>query len=125
MPNLLASIQQVALHADDLGLSTAFYQEKLGARLIARFDPPGLVFFEVDGVRLLLEKGVTPGTVYFRVADIQQAHRELVARGIVFESAPHPIHRDDAGLFGPPGETEWMAFFRDPGGNLLAIMARQ
>ncbi len=33
--------------------------------------------------------------------------------------------QDEAGLFGPPGEEEWMAFFRDPDGNLLAITARR
>jgi catechol 2,3-dioxygenase-like lactoylglutathione lyase family enzyme len=122
---LLESVQQIALHASDLDQSIAFYRDKLGARFVATFDPPGLAFFEVGGVRLLLERGVTPGTVYFRVADIWQAHQALVGRGVGFESEPHPIHRDDAGLFGPAGETEWMAFFRDPGGNLLAIAARK
>jgi hypothetical protein len=34
------------------------------------------------------------------------------------------IHKDDAGTFGAPGESEWMAFFRDPSGNMLALAAR-
>lgn len=124
MDPLLESVQQIALYAGDLDQSIAFYRDRLGARFIAKFDPPGLAFFQVGGVRLLLERGVTPGTVYFRVADIQRAYQALAAEGVQFESEPQPIHRDEAGLFGPAGETEWMAFFRDPGGNLLAIVSR-
>ena len=28
------------------------------------------------------------------------------------------------GVFGPPGTEEWMAFFRDPDGNALALASR-
>ena len=34
------------------------------------------------------------------------------------------IHRDDDGVFGPPGTEEWMALFRDPDGNALALASR-
>ena len=38
-----------------------------------------------------------------------------------FHDEPHLIHRDDTGAFRTPGEEEWMAFFSDPSGNILAL----
>ncbi len=48
----------------------------------------------------------------------------LRARGVAFDGEPHAIHRDDDGKFGEPGATEWMAFFTDPDGNVLALASR-
>ena len=62
--------------------------------------------------------------LYFEVADIGAAHDELTDRGVAFDSAPHLIFRDDAGTFGAPGGEEWMAFFKDPDGNVLALASR-
>ena len=53
--------------------------------------------------------------LYFRVADIALAVRELQTRGVVFAGAPHLIAKmDDHDL--------WMAFFTDPDGHTLALM---
>jgi hypothetical protein len=35
------------------------------------------------------------------------------------------IHRDEAGEFGKKGVEEWMAFFRDPSGNMLALVEKR
>jgi methylmalonyl-CoA/ethylmalonyl-CoA epimerase len=121
----LTRIHQIAAHADDLEATRAFYQDVLGARLLARFDPPGLLFFDFAGVRLLLEANAAPATVYFRVDDIAAAHAALAERGVAFEGEPHLIHRDDEGVFDNPGTEEWMVFFRDPGGNVLALASRR
>jgi methylmalonyl-CoA/ethylmalonyl-CoA epimerase len=115
----------VAARAEDLERSREFYADVLGARYIGTFDPPGLLFFDFAGTRLLLERNSAPATLYFRVDDIQRAHADLTNRGVVFESAPHLVHRDDAGTFDNPGTEEWMAFFHDPGGNTLAIASRR
>ncbi len=120
----LDAIHQVAAHSDDLDRSIRFYRDVLGARFIARFEPPGLAFFAFGSTRLLLEKNARPATLYFRVSDIHAAHRELVARGVEFTREPHLIHRDADGQFGPAGAEEWMAFFADPDGNVLALAAR-
>lgn len=117
-------IHQVAAHADDLAATRAFYSEVLGARVLAEFDPPGLLFFDFDGVRVLFEKNGPTAVLYFRVADIHAAFAELSGRGVEFVSEPHVIHKDEDGTFGNPGEEEWMAFFRDPGGNTLALASR-
>ncbi|MGI8685792.1 MAG: VOC family protein [Acidimicrobiales bacterium] len=122
---LAGTLHQVAQKADDLDASVAFYTDVLGLELIARFDPPGLAFVRLGDTRLLLERSAPPATLYLRVADIQAAYGALADRGVVFEDEPHLIHRDDEGTFGPAGEEEWMTFFRDPAGNLLALASRR
>lgn len=121
----VSRIHQIAAHADDLEASRAFYRDTLGARLLATFDPPGLVFFDFEGTRLLLDANAAPATIYFEVDDIHAAHAELRDRGVTFEGDPRLVHRDDDGIFGDPGAEEWMAFFRDPGGNVLALASRR
>ena len=121
----LSKLRQIALKAPDLDASVAFYRDVLGAAFIARFDPPGLAFFDFDGVRLLLERNASAGTLYFHVEDIDAGVAELSGRGVSIESGPVMIHRDEDGTFGPAGEEEWMAFFRDPAGNTLALAARK
>ena len=121
----LAKLHQVAVRAPDLDAAIAFYRDVLGLAFVARFDPPGLAFFNFDGVRLLLDRNATAGTLYFHVEDIDAAVAELSERGLSIESGPVMIHRDEDGTFGPAGEEEWMAFFKDPGGNTLALATRR
>ena len=96
--------------------------------MIAHFEPPGLAFFELGEVRLLLEHASTDTRsacfLYFDVPDIEAACAALEARGVALDSPPHLIHRDGHGVFGPPGTEQWMAFFRDPDGNILAFASR-
>ena len=121
----LERIHQIAVFARDLDEAIAFYRDTLGASYLAKFDPPGLVFFDFAGTRLLLEKTAPKASVYFRVADIQAAYQELTAKGIKFIAEPQMIFRDDNGTFGETGEEEWMAFFSDPSENILALASRK
>ena len=122
------TLRQVGLPSSDLRRSVAFYRDVLGASLIAQFDPPGLAFFQLGDIRLLLEHSshVKPShsVLYFDVPDIRAACAALEARGVELDSPAHLIHRDDDGVFGTPGIEEWMAFFRDPDGNNLALASR-
>ena len=118
-------LHQVAQKADDLDASVAFYRDVLGLRLIARFDPPGLAFFDLGGSRLLLERGAPPALLYLHVADLDAAVADLAAAGVELEQPPALVHRDDDGTFGAAGEEEWMAFLRDPAGNLIALATRR
>src|SRR5687768_7523063 len=106
-------LHQIALRAENIDESVEFYRDKLGANFIAKFDPPGLAFFELDGVRLMLEGAAPKSTVYFRVEDIDVSYRGLLAAGVEFNDEPHLIHLDAEGMFGAAGEEEWMAFFND------------
>jgi len=121
----IQGVLQVGLRATDPQASVAFYRDVLGLKLTARFDPPGLSFFDVGGVRLLLERDGAHGIVYYRVLSIEAAVAELRAKGVTIDSAPHMIHRDDNGTFGPPGTEDWMAFCKDPSGNTIGLVERR
>src|ERR1700730_12478452 len=110
----LGPLHQVALRADDLEQSIHFYRDRLGVSFIASFDPPGLAFFDLAGVRLLLDAGASSGALYFKVDGVDIAYHHRRQQGVAFEDTPHLIYRDDEGRFGVPGHEEWMTFFRDP-----------
>ena len=117
-------IVQVAQRADDLDRAVEFYTTRLGGRLLARFDPPGLAFFDCGSVRLLLDRGAPPALLYLGVEDVRQTAEDLRDAGVTIETEPHVIFTDDDGTFGPAGEQEWMAFFRDSEGNLVGLRSR-
>jgi methylmalonyl-CoA/ethylmalonyl-CoA epimerase len=121
----LRELHQVAVHSSDLDRSIAFYRDCLGAEFIAKFDPPGLALFRFGTTRILLERNAPLATLYFRVEDVAKAAEELRARGVVIDSGPSLIHVDDDGLVGPAHAEEWMAFFRDPDGNVLAVASQE
>lgn len=118
-PVQLGAIGQIARSVKDIAAAERWYAEVLGLPHLYTFGK--LAFFDCGGVRLFLEEGAVQGSasvLYFRVPDIRAAHAELSARGVEFVSAPHMIHRHDDGL------EEWMAFFNDNEGRLLAIMSQ-
>jgi methylmalonyl-CoA/ethylmalonyl-CoA epimerase len=114
----LGALLQIGVAVDDLEAMTTFYRDALRVRFL--FAAPGMSFFDLDGVRLMLsaleaEPGKMRASIlYFRVTDIAAAHAALLARGVVFEREPHVVHR-------APGMELWIGFFRDPEGNALAI----
>jgi len=111
----LNHIGQIALSVADVDAAEAFYSGKLGLRKLFRF---GDLCFLDAGVRLLIEKAskVEPSSpIYFKVADIALARRELEARGVTFIDKIH--------LIAPMEDHDlWMTFFRDPDEHLLALM---
>lgn len=115
---------QVAQHVDEMDRAVAFYRDVLGGQLLARFDPPGLAFFEMGGVRLLLEHAAPPALLYLRVPDARRRLDELRDAGVTVVSEAALIHTDDAGAFGEPGTQELMGFVNDSEGNLLGIASR-
>lgn len=121
----ITHLRQVAVHVDDMDRAVAFYRDVIGLELIARFDPPGLAFFDIGGTRLLLESGAPSSLVYLGVDDVTATTDRLRAAGVTIESEPHVVHVDDAGQFGPPGESEEMSFFRDSEGNLVGLAGRR
>jgi methylmalonyl-CoA/ethylmalonyl-CoA epimerase len=121
-------LRQVALPTSDVEAALRFYRDTLGLELIERFEPPGLLFFRLGEVRLLVDgagRAGAAGVVYFAVRDIRTAHRALLEKGVTFETEPQMIFVDEKGTFGNAGEAEWMAFFKDPDGNLLALASRE
>ena len=121
-PGSLSRIRQIALVVHDLPAAIAFYRDQLGMRFLFQ-APPGLAFFDCDGIWLMLstpeKEFERPGSViYFEVADIDETHRVLRERGVEFIDAPH--------LIADMGSYElWMAFFRDLDGNPLALRSER
>jgi len=116
----LGPIGQISRTVQDIKQAEAWYRDILGLPHLYTFGK--LAFFDCGGTRLFLtQEGDVPkeeSILYMRVADIQQAHQELQARGVQFTSVPHMIHRH------ADGTEEWMAFFKDPEGRPLAIMSQ-
>jgi methylmalonyl-CoA/ethylmalonyl-CoA epimerase len=113
---------QVALRAEDLDRAAAFYEELLGSPPTGRFDPPGLLFFDAGGVRLMFGRESVPSLVYLGVDDVESTLATLRDRAEVI-SEPHIIftHTDDS--LGPAGMDEWQAFVRDPEGNSVGLVS--
>src|SRR4051812_27991475 len=120
----VAGIGQVAMTVEDLPRAVAFYRDVLGMRFLFE-APPAMAFFDCGGVRLMMSLPETAGDVagqrfgsilYYTVPDIQHAAAVLTARGVAFQQPPHLVAR-------LPHAELWMAFFRDPDRNVLAIMS--
>jgi len=116
----LGPIGQISRTVKDIKQAEAWYRDVLGLPHLYTFGK--LAFFDCGGTRLFLtQEAQTPkeeSILYLRVADIEQGHNELKARGVEFTSAPHMVHRH------ADGTEEWMAFFTDPEGRPLAIMSQ-
>ena len=115
----LSAIGQIALTVTDVPRSIAFYRDALGLKLL--FEVSNMGFFDCAGTRLMLSGSSTPGEtyasiLYFKVPDIREAYQSLSARGVPFDREPHLVAR-------MPDHELWMAFFRDPDRNLLALMS--
>ena len=113
---------QIAQHADDLERAADFYTVLLETPPVARFDPPGLVFFDLDGTRLLLDAGAPSALIYLRVDNVHEALDRLAGLADVV-TPPHVIFTHEDDLLGPAGHEEWQAFIRDSEGNTVGLVA--
>jgi len=116
----LDQIGQIAMPVRDVEKAIAFYRDVLGMRFLFK-APPGLGFFDCAGVRLMLDGPAAAqagrgSVLYYKVEDIEDAFATLAGRGVAFEGKPHLIAK-------MPDHELWMAFFRDPDQNLLALMS--
>ena len=121
-PTLITRVNQVALSVHDMDRAVAFYRDVVGLHFL--FRAPNVAFFGLAGLRLMLAQAEPPnlqpcGTVlYFEVGDLDTSYADICARGAQPMQAPHRVAR--------LGENElWMAFFRDPGGNVFALSAER
>ena len=115
----LSAIGQIAITVTDVERAIAFYRDTLGIKLL--FQVPNMAFFDCGGIRLMLSGSENPAetyssVIYFKVADIHNIHTHLSQRDVPFEREPHLVAR-------LAGYDLWMAFFRDPDRNLLALMS--
>ncbi len=117
-------VGQISISVTDVDRAVEFYRDILGINFL--FQVPGdnpMAFFDCSGIRLYINQPENPehaGTsvIYFQVDSAQDAAKDLASRGVSIESEPHIIHQTE-------NYTLWMAFFRDPDGNLMAVMSEE
>jgi predicted enzyme related to lactoylglutathione lyase len=117
---LLSGIGQIAITVSDVQSALPFYRDILGLQFL--FSPsPNLAFLDAGGIRIMLSTPQGAGTpghnsiLYFRVTEITKTHAVIVGRGATNERAPQLTAK-------MPDHELWMAFLRDPDGNLVGLM---
>jgi len=107
---------------DDIDKAREFYGETLGLKTSVQY---GLMTLHLAGGRDTLvypKPGHTPATytiLNFPVDDIEKAVDELAARGVQFERYDN-AGQDDKGI--ARGEGPYIAWFKDPAGNILSVL---
>lgn len=111
------SLGQIARLTRNVESTTTWLRDTIGLPLLFRFHD--MSFFECGGTRLYLSQGdpACNSIVYFKVDDVHREVTRLNALGVNIVSAPHRIHVHEN------GSEEWMAFFTDPDGGMLAVMS--
>ena len=109
---------------DDLEQAREFYGETLGLE-VELIEEPGLLNIHLAGDRDTLaypKPDFQPATytiLNFPVDDVEAAVDGLVARGVVFERY-EGMEQDGKGISRGPGPE--IAWFKDPAGNILAVL---
>jgi predicted enzyme related to lactoylglutathione lyase len=113
---------------DDLAKAREFYGETLGLRTSVISEEGGVMSLDLAGDRgtLVYQKpDFTPATytiLNFPVDDIDKAVDELAARGVRFERYDR-FEQDEKGI--SRGEGPYIAWFKDPAGNVLSVLQEQ
>jgi predicted enzyme related to lactoylglutathione lyase len=116
----LSQVGQIAITVADVEKSAHFYRDVLGLQFLFSAGP-NLAFLAAGSVRIMLTTPQGAGTVgknsilYFRVTDIEGAHAAIAGRGAATERGPQLTAR-------MPEHDLWLAFFKDPDGNLVGLM---
>jgi methylmalonyl-CoA/ethylmalonyl-CoA epimerase len=116
----LSEIGQIALVVSNVAKATTFYRDVLGLKFLFSAGP-NLAFVQAGSVRLMLTQPEGTGEagknslLYFKVSDVAAAHAAIVGRGATSEHAPRMIAK-------MPDHELWMAFVRDPDGNVIGLM---
>jgi catechol 2,3-dioxygenase-like lactoylglutathione lyase family enzyme len=110
------------LAVSDLQAARKFYGDTLGLRTS---EQHGLLWLHLAGGRDTLiyhQPDATPASytiLNFEVDDIDEAVEALAARGVRFERYDG-FEQDDKGIFREEGP--YIAWFKDPSGNVLSVL---
>jgi catechol 2,3-dioxygenase-like lactoylglutathione lyase family enzyme len=113
---------------DDLEKARQFYGETLGLKTSVLDEGAGLLTLHIAGDRdtfVYVKPDFTPATytiLNFPVDDIDGAVDELASRGVTFEKYDG-FEQDEKGVARGPGPP--IAWFKDPAGNILAVLEQQ
>jgi catechol 2,3-dioxygenase-like lactoylglutathione lyase family enzyme len=107
---------------DDMGAAREFYAATLGLRTS---EEHGLMWLHLTGDRDTLvyqQPDATPASytiLNFEVDDIDAAVDALATRGVRFERYDH-LEQDEKGIYRDEGP--FIAWFKDPAGNVLSVL---
>jgi predicted enzyme related to lactoylglutathione lyase len=116
----LSEIGQIALTVSDVAAAKEFYHRVLGLRFLFAAGPK-LAFLAAGDVRLMLtseggaERAGKNSVLYFRTPAVAATHAAVLERGAKDERGPQLVAK-------MPDHELWMAFVRDPDGNLIGLM---
>jgi catechol 2,3-dioxygenase len=113
MAELKFTFDSVYYYVTDMERSIAFYRDVLGFRpvsrdYVARFEIGGVLFELVPNAPDNPLPGSGNARLSLGVSDLQQATRELQARGV----STSPVREEPGG---------YLSFFHDPDGNELCL----
>ena len=111
---------------DDIDRAEEFYGETLGMK-VSDGEIPALLTLHIAGGRdtlIYAKEDHRPATftiLNFPVDDIEAAVDALAARGVSFERyADSEMETDERGIF--RGGGPYIAWFKDPAGNVLSVI---
>jgi catechol 2,3-dioxygenase-like lactoylglutathione lyase family enzyme len=113
------------LIAIDVARAKAFYQEKLGLKLIKEDPSPGATLQAGDGTYIYIyQRDATKAdhtVASFHVDDVETTVKELKAKGVVFEEIDMPsLGVKTVDGIATLGDMKG-AWFKDTEGNILAV----
>ncbi len=114
-------IGQIAITVSDVAKTAPFYKDLL--QLDFLFDAgPNLAFLQSGNTRIMLTTPQGGGAeignnsvLYFKVGDIESTYERIVGAGGTAERGPELAAK-------MPDHELWLAFLRDPDGNLVGLM---
>ena len=112
---------------DDVAAARKFYGETLGVRTTVLDEGAGLLALHLAGGRdtiVYRKPDFEPATytiLNFEVDDVDAAVDALTARGVTFERY-EGFDQDDKAIARGPGPD--IAWFKDPAGNILAVLTQ-
>lgn len=117
---IISDIGQIAITVSDVGEALAFYRDVLELTFLFEAGPD-LAFLSAGTTRLMLTTPQGAGAagansvLYFRVTDLTSAYAQFTERGAKGERPPQLTAK-------LPDHELWIAFLRDPDGNLVGLM---
>jgi predicted enzyme related to lactoylglutathione lyase len=120
MPHKIIGLGQLAITVKDVQLALPFYTQVLGLEFL--FAPTEqLAFVQCGATRLMLSTPQGAGEVgknsipYFQTTAIEEFYASALEQGALGERAPQLAAQ-------MPDHQLWIAFLKDPDGNLIGLM---
>ena len=109
---------------NDLQKTLAFYKDTLG--IDASIQSMGNMEINAGDYRVMIypkpnHQPATFTVLNFPVTDVEKTVDELIGKGVTFEQYTGDIKTDEKGICRDP-RGPMIAWFKDPGGNILSVM---